>query len=197
VAFTSVLTRAISTYNTIASELNCHYIPVHKHWRLNERHYGALQGLNKSETAAKHGEEQVLVWRRSYDIPPPELTLDDERHPKFDQRYSGLPLDVLPKTESLKLTVDRVLPYWYDAICPAVLQDKKVVVVAHGNSLRAIVKHLSGMGEKEIIKYNIPTACPLVYEFDANLKPIKNYYLLDEKTLKERMAAVANQGKAK
>jgi len=143
IAFTSVLTRAIMTYNNIATELGCHYIPVHKHWRLNERHYGALQGLNKAETAAKHGEEQVTLWRRSYDIPPPELTLEDERHPQHDARYQGLPLDVLPKTESLKITVDRVLPYWYDSICPQVLQGKNVIVVAHGNSLRAIVKHLS------------------------------------------------------
>lgn len=197
VAFTSVLTRAIQTYNTIATELGCHWIPVHKHWRLNERHYGALQGLNKAETAAKHGEEQVLVWRRSYDIPPPDLELTDERHPINDPRYQGLSPDVLPKTESLKLTVDRVLPHWYDQICPQVLQDKKVIVVAHGNSLRAIVKYLSGMSDQEIIKYNIPTACPLVYEFDQNLKPLKNYYLIDEKTLKERMKAVAEQGKAK
>lgn len=197
IAFTSVLTRAIMTYNNIATELGCHYIPVHKHWRLNERHYGALQGLNKAETAAKHGEEQVTLWRRSYDIPPPELTLEDERHPQHDARYQGLPLDVLPKTESLKITVDRVLPYWYDQICPQVLDGQRVIVVAHGNSLRAIVKHLSGMSDKEIIKYNIPTACPLVYEFDESLKPIKNYYLLDEKTLKDRMEAVANQAKAK
>ena len=196
-AYTSVLTRAIVTYNTIASELNCHWIPVHKHWRLNERHYGALQGLNKSETAAKHGDEQVLVWRRSFDIPPPDLELTDERHPSQDPRYAGVPLDVLPKTESLKLTIDRVLPYWYDAICPAVLAGKKPIVVAHGNSLRAIVKYLTGMSDKEIIKYNIPTACPLVFEFDQNLKPLKNYYLIDEKELKARMKAVAEQGKAK
>jgi 2,3-bisphosphoglycerate-dependent phosphoglycerate mutase len=196
-AFTSVLTRAIMTYNNIATELGCHWIPVHKHWRLNERHYGALQGLNKAETAAKHGEEQVTLWRRSYDIPPPELALDDERHPQHDPRYQGLPLDVLPKTESLKITVDRVLPFWYDKICPEVLSGKNVIVVAHGNSLRAIVKHLSQMSDTDIIKYNIPTACPLVYEFDETLKPIKNYYLLDEKTLKERMEAVANQAKAK
>lgn len=196
VAFTSVLTRAIMTYNSIATELNGHYVPVHKHWRLNERHYGALQGLNKAETAAKHGEEKVLEWRRSYDIPPPPLDENDERHPKYDARYQGLPLDVLPRTESLKLTVDRVLPFWYDQICPAILEGQRVIVAAHGNSLRAIVKHLSGMSDAEIIKYNIPTACPLVYEFDQNLRPLKNYYLLDEKTLKERMQAVANQGKA-
>ena len=165
-AFTSVLTRAIMTYNEIATGLGCHWIPVEKSWRLNERHYGGLQGLNKAETAKKHGEEQVLVWRRSYDIPPPELTEDDERHPKHDLRYAHLPTDVLPKTESLKLTVDRVLPYWYDRICPQVLDGKSVIVVAHGNSLRAIVKHLTQMSEKDIIAYNIPTAVPLVFEFD-------------------------------
>lgn len=142
-AFTSVLTRAISTYNTIASEIDSHWIPVHKHWRLNERHYGSLQGLNKSETAAKHGEDKVLIWRRSYDIPPPELELTDERHPRNDPRYAHLPDDVLPQTESLKLTVDRVLPFWYDSICPQVLDGKNVIVVAHGNSIRAIVKHLT------------------------------------------------------
>ena len=197
IAHTSVLTRAIMTYNTIATELGCHYIPVHKHWRLNERHYGALQGLNKAETAAKHGEEKVKLWRRSFDVPPPELSLDDERHPKFDPRYAGLPLDVLPATESLKITIDRVLPYWYDQICPQVLDGQRVVVVAHGNSLRAIVKHLTKMSDADIIGYNIPTACPLVFEFDQNLTPLKNYYLLDEKQLKERMQAVADQAKAK
>jgi len=147
VAFTSVLSRTIKTFNTIADELDLHYIPVNKHWRLNERHYGALQGLNKAETAAKHGEEKVLIWRRSYDIPPPELEENDERHPKNDPRYAHLPVDVLPRTESLKLTVDRVLPYWYDQICPAILEGQRVIVVAHGNSLRAIVKHLSGMSD--------------------------------------------------
>jgi 2,3-bisphosphoglycerate-dependent phosphoglycerate mutase len=185
------------TYNTIATELNCHYIPVQRHWRLNERHYGALQGLNKSETAAKHGEDMVKIWRRSFDIPPPELSLDDERHPKFDPRYAGLAQDVLPATESLKITIDRVLPYWYDQICPQVLDGQRVIVVAHGNSLRAIVKHLTKMSDADIIGYNIPTACPLVFEFDSNLTPLKNYYLLDEKQLKERMQAVADQAKAK
>ncbi len=138
-----MLSRAIGTYNTIADGVDCNYIPVIRSWRLNERHYGALQGLNKSETAEKHGEEQVLIWRRSYDIPPPELDEKDERHPRFDPRYAGLPDDALPKTESLALTVDRVLPYWVDTICPMVKDGKNVIVVAHGNSLRAIVKHLS------------------------------------------------------
>lgn len=139
----------------------------------------------------------MLQWRRSYDIPPPELELDDQRHPRFERRYGNLPPDVLPKTESLKITVDRVLPYWYDTICPQVIEGKRVVVVAHGNSLRAIVKYLAGMSEQEILAYNIPTACPLVFEFDENMKPLKNYYLLDEAELKARQEAVANQAKAR
>ena len=163
---------------------------------MNERHYGGLTGLNKAETAKKHGEKQVLIWRRSYDIPPPELDLDDERHPRFDKRYSHLPLAVLPSTESLKITVDRVLPYWYDHICPQIIEGKRVLVVAHGNSLRAIVKYLNNMSEEEIINYNIPTGIPFVYEFDDNLKPLKNYYLLDEEVLKKKQQEVANQGKA-
>ena len=173
------------------------WIPHHKTWRLNERSYGALQGLNKAETAEKHGEEKVLQWRRSYDIPPPALSLDDERHPSFDRRYGLLPPDVLPTTESLKITVDRVLPYWNDTICPQVMDGKRAVIVAHGNSLRAIVMHLAGMSEQEILAYNIPTACPLVFEFDENMKPLKNYYLLDDEELKARQEAVANQAKAK
>ena len=196
-AHTSNLTRAIKTYNTVAEEMGHLWIPHYKSWRLNERHYGALQGLNKAETAEKHGEEQVLKWRRSYDIPPPELEMDDERHPRFDRRYGLLPPDVLPRTESLKITVDRVLPYWNDTICPQGMQGQRVVVCAHGNSLRAIVKYLAGMTEEEIIAYNIPTACPLVFEFDENLKPLKNYYLLDEQELKERMEAVAKQASIK
>lgn len=185
-AYTSVLSRAIMTYNNIAGELDLNWIPVQKSWRLNERHYGALQGLNKAETAEKHGMEQVLKWRRSFDIPPPELDVDDERHPKFDARYGHLPEDALPRTESLATTIDRVLPYWQDTICPSILENKNVIVVAHGNSLRAIHKHLSGLSNEEIIAYNIPTACPLVYEFDQDLKPLKNYYLLDEEELKAR-----------
>ena len=196
-AHTSVLTRAIKTYNTVAEEMGQIWIPHYKSWRLNERHYGALQGLNKAETAEKHGEEQVLQWRRSYDIPPPELDLDDERHPRFDRRYGLLPPDVLPRTESLKITVDRVLPYWNDTICPQVMQGQRVVVCAHGNSLRAIVKYLAGMSEQEILAYNIPTACPLVFEFDENMRPLTNYYLLDEEELKARQEAVANQAKVK
>ena len=186
VAHTSVLTRAISTYNNIAGEMGNLWIPHFKTWRLNERHYGALQGLNKAETAEKHGDEQVLIWRRSYDIPPPELELTDERHPIHDKRYAYLPPSILPRTESLKTTIDRVLPYWYDTICPQVMEGKNVLVVAHGNSLRAIVKHLTGMDEKAILQYNIPTGCPLVFEFDGELKPQKNYYLIDEAELKAR-----------
>ena len=191
-AHTSLLTRAIKTYNQISEEMDSLWIPHHKSWRLNERHYGALQGLDKAETAAKHGEEQVTQWRRSYDIPPPELDLTDERHPSFERRYSTLPPDVLPRTESLKTTGDRVLPYWHDTICPQVMAGQSVVVVAHGNSLRAIVKYLAGMSEQEILKYNIPTACPLVFEFDQDMTPLKNYYLLDAEELKARQEAVAN-----
>ena len=195
--FTSVLRRAICTFNTIAEETEQHHIPVIKSWRLNERHYGGLQGLNKSETAAKHGEEQVMIWRRSYDIPPPELDVSDERHPSKDSRYDHLPAVILPKTESLALTVDRVLPFWFDQICPVVKEGKNVIVAAHGNSLRAIVKYLSKMSNEEIIKYNIPTATPFVYEFDRDMNPLKNYYLIDEETLRKKQEAVASQGKAK
>jgi 2,3-bisphosphoglycerate-dependent phosphoglycerate mutase len=195
-AYSSVLTRAIKTFNGISGEMGNSWIPLQKTWRLNERHYGALQGLNKAETAAKHGEDLVTQWRRSYDIPPPELDLADERHPRFEKRYQGLPLDALPKTESLKITVDRVLPFWYDTIAPQIMDGRNVIVVAHGNSLRAIVKHLSKMSEKEVLAYNIPTACPLVYEFDENMEALKNYYLIDEAELKARQEAVANQAKA-
>lgn len=196
-AYTSVLTRAVETYNGIASEVGCSWIPVHKSWRLNERHYGALQGLNKAETADKHGEEQVLKWRRSYDIPPPSLEVTDERHPSHEKRYQKLPLDVLPATESLKITVDRVLPYWYDTIAPQVMDGKNVIVVAHGNSIRALVKHLSGLSEAEILATNIPNGCPLVYEFDKDMRTKDNYYLIDEAELKARQEAVANQAKVK
>lgn len=197
IVFTSVLTRAIQTYNLAADQIGCHYLPVVRSWRLNERHYGALQGLNKSETAAKHGEQQVKIWRRSYDIPPPPLDDNDPRHPKFDRRYRNLPKDVLPATECLKDTVARALPFWSDTICSAILEGKRPLVVAHGNSLRAIVKHLDSVSEKDILELNIPTAVPLVYEFDQNLKPLRHYYLADEDELKKKMDKVANQGKAK
>ena len=170
--------------------MNQVWLPHYKSWRLNERHYGGLQGLNKAETAKKHGEEQVMLWRRSYDVPPPDMPADDERHPRFDRRYFGLPSEVLPATESLETTVVRVLPYWYDHICPHILQDQRVLVVAHGNSLRAIVKHLSGMTPTEIIKFNIPTCVPLVFEFDENLTPLKHYFLASEDELKDRVGAL-------
>ena len=196
VCVTSVLKRAVTTWNYLDEVIDHHHIPVLKSWRLNERHYGGLQGLNKSETAAKHGEEQVKIWRRSYDIPPPELEETDERHPSHDPKFKHLPAGVLPKTESLKLTVERVIPYWYDVIAPLILEGKSVVVPAHGNSIRAIVKHIDNVPEKEIVELNIPTGLPLVYELDEKLKPIKHYYLATDDEVKERVAAVLNQGKA-
>jgi len=197
VAYTSVLKRAIKTLWIVLEEIDLMWVPVHRSWRLNERHYGGLQGLNKSETAEKHGEEQVKVWRRSYDIPPPELETKDERFPGHDPRYKHLPSSVLPKTECLKDTVDRFLPYWEDTIAPAVKDGKKVLIVAHGNSLRALVKYLDNISDAEIVELNIPTGIPLVYELDENLIPIKHYYLADEETLKKAIEAVAGQGKAK
>lgn len=197
VVHTSVLKRAIQTNNIILSEIEQEYLPVHKHWRLNERHYGSLQGLNKSETAALHGEEQVLVWRRSYDIPPPSLEESDERHPAHDPRYGKLPNDILPKTECLKDCIQRVLPYWYDGIAPDILSGKNVLIVAHGNSLRGLVKHLDGLSEEDILKLNIPTGIPLVYELNERLQPVRHYYLADDEEVRRRIEAVANQGKAK
>lgn len=197
VCHASVLKRAIKTWNGIADVIDHHHIPVYKNWRLNERHYGGLQGLNKSETAAKHGENQVKIWRRAYDIAPPKLALSDKRHPIFDKRYGLLPKDVLPATECLKDTVERVLPYWQDFIAKDIIEGKQVIVCAHGNSLRAIVKHLDNMKNKDVINLNIPTAIPLVYELDSNLKPIKHYYLASDEEVKNKIAAVANQGKAK
>lgn len=195
--YTSVLKRAIHTMNIILSELNQDYLPTTKHWRLNERHYGALQGLNKAETAQQHGEAQVLTWRRSYDIPPPELEEADLRHPVHDLRYAGLAKDALPKTECLKDCVGRVLPFWYDYIAKDILAGKEVLVVAHGNSLRGLVKHLDGISDEEIVGLNIPTGVPMVYELNKGLKPEKRFYLLNEQELKKKMEAVANQGKAK
>ncbi|EGR29521.1 hypothetical protein IMG5_154090 [Ichthyophthirius multifiliis] len=177
IVFTSVLQRAIQTYNNVADELECHHLPVIKHWRLNERHYGSLQGLNKSETAQLHGEDQVKIWRRSYSIPPPPMTENDERFPGKDKRYAQVPAHALPKTEALADCVVRVIPFWYDAIVPQVLSGKKVMVVAHGNSLRSIVKHLDNVSEKDITEINIPTSVPLVYEFDEEFKPIRHFYL--------------------
>jgi 2,3-bisphosphoglycerate-dependent phosphoglycerate mutase len=199
VAYTSVLKRAIRTLGYTLDELDLMWIPVHRSWRLNERHYGALQGLNKSETAAKYGEAQVKVWRRSYDIPPPPLEKNDPRFPGNDPqgRYRDLKPSELPQTECLKDTVARFLPAWLEEIGPAVKTGKKVIIAAHGNSLRALVKYLDNVPESEIVELNIPTAIPLVYELDANLKPIKHYYLGDQAAIAAAMNAVANQGKAK
>lgn len=197
VCYTSLLKRAIKTWNIVAEETNHHYIPVNKHWRLNERHYGALQGLNKSETAKKHGDEQVKIWRRAYDIAPPELDVEDERHPSHEEKYNGIPKDVLPRTECLKDCVERVLPIWHDKIAVDILSGKKVVITAHGNSLRSLVKHLDNLSKEEVLELNIPTALPLVYELDENLKPIKKYYLASDEEVKAKLQAVANQGKAK
>jgi 2,3-bisphosphoglycerate-dependent phosphoglycerate mutase len=195
IAYTSVLKRAIKTLWLALEEMDQMWIPVENSWRLNERHYGALQGLNKAETAAKHGDEQVLVWRRSYDIPPPALTEDDERHPGHDPRYASLSPDELPLTESLKLTVDRFLPYWHETIAPTIKSGKRVIIAAHGNSLRALVKYLDDISEETIVGLNIPTGIPLVYELDAGLSPIRSYYLGDPEAAKKAAEAVANQAK--
>jgi len=197
VVFTSVLERAIVTFNIVADVLKCHHIPVVKSWRLNERHYGALQGLNKSETAAKYGEEQVKIWRRSYDLLPPSLESTDPRFPGNEEKYGLIPKDYLPSAESLKDTMNRVLPFWYDQVCPAILSGKRVLISAHGNSLRAIIKHLDNISEKDILELNIPTGVPLVYELDKDLKSIKRYYLGDEEEIKKKLASVVNQGNAK
>jgi 2,3-bisphosphoglycerate-dependent phosphoglycerate mutase len=197
VAYTSVLKRAIRTLNSVLDVLDRDWIPVIKDWHLNERHYGALQGLNKAETAAKYGDEQVLVWRRAYAIAPNPLALDDTRHPRFDSRYAGLAAADLPATECLKDTVARVLPYWHSDIAPMIKSGKRVVIAAHGNSLRALIKYLDGMGDDEIVHLNIPTARPLVYELDADLKPIRHYYLGDQAEIEAAMQAVASQGKAR
>jgi 2,3-bisphosphoglycerate-dependent phosphoglycerate mutase len=193
-AHTSVLRRAIRTLWIALDELGQMWLPVEKDWRLNERHYGDLQGLNKAEMAAKFGEAQVLVWRRSYDTPPPELKAGDARYEGRDPRYAGIQV---PLTECLKDTVARVVPYWQGSIAPAVRAGKRVVVAAHGNSLRALVKHLDGVSDEAIVKLNIPTGVPLVYELDDALKPLKHYYLGDPAEIERRVASVAAQGKAK
>ena len=194
VAFTSVLRRAIWTLWLMLDEMDRVWIPVHRDWRLNERHYGALQGLNKAETAAKYGDEQVHIWRRSYDIPPPILEVDDERHPSHDERYAGI--ENLPATESLATTLDRVMPCWNDAIAPQLRAGKDVFVAAHGNSLRALVKMLDGISDDEITAFNIPTGVPLAYELDSDLKPISREFLGDPEAVAKAAAAVAAQGKA-
>ena len=196
-AFTSVLKRAIRTLWYSLDALDLMWIPVAKSWRLNERHYGALQGLNKAETAQQHGDAQVKIWRRSYDIPPPALTPDDERHPSHDPRYAGLDPKALPLTESLKDTVARFLPYWHDAIAPAITSGRRVIIAAHGNSLRALVKYLDDVSESEILELNIPTGIPLVYELDDSLAPVRHYYLGDPAAAAAAAARVAAQARQK
>ena len=197
VAYTSVLKRAIKTLWIVMEEMELEWIPVYRAWQLNERHYGALQGLNKAEMAVKFGEEQVKLWRRSYDVPPPQLDPDDPRHPRHDRRYASLSESELPRSECLKDTVNRMLPYWHSTIAPVVKSRQRVLVVAHGNSLRALVKYLDNIPDADIVGLNIPTGIPLVYELDADLKPLQHYYLADEETVKKAAEAVANQGKAR
>jgi len=192
-AYTSVLTRAIRTLWIVLAELDLRWIPEVKNWRLNERHYGALQGLNKAETAAKHGEAQTKIWRRSYDIPPPPLTPDDPRHPSRDPRYASLSPSELPLTESLKGTVARFLPYWHEEIAPAIRAEQRVLISAHGNSLRALVKYLDDISESDIVELNIPTGIPLVYELNDRLKPIRHFYLGDPEAAQAAAARVASQ----
>jgi len=195
-AYTSVLKRAIRTLGIALDVLDLLWIPVTKDWRLNERHYGALQGLNKAETVAKHGEAQTKIWRRSYDIPPPPLTAEDPRHPSRDPRYGGIPASELPLTETLKDTVARFLPYWHETIAPSIKAGKRVMIAAHGNSLRALVKYLDHIDEQTIVELNIPTGIPLVYELDDDLRPIRHYYLGDPAAAAAAAARVANQTKA-
>ena len=197
VAFTSVLKRAIRTLWITLDTIDQMWVPVVKNWRLNERHYGALQGLNKAETAARHGDAQVKIWRRSYDIPPPALTPDDERFSGRDARYADMRREEIPLTESLKDTVARFLPYWHQTIVPEIRAGRKVLIAAHGNSLRALVKSLDDIPESEIVELNIPTGIPLVYELDDSLKPIRHYYLGDPEAATRAAAAVAAQGKGK
>ena len=197
VAFTSVLKRAIRTLWIVLDDMDLMWIPVYRSWRLNERHYGALQGLNKAETAGKFGEEQVHIWRRSYDVPPPPLKEGDPRHPRNDPRYGDLTDDELPATECLKDTVARFLPYWHDNIVPVIRENKRVIISAHGNSLRALVKHLDNVSDKDIVGLNIPTGIPLVYELDESIRPLKHYYLGDPDAVKKATDAVAKQGKTK
>jgi 2,3-bisphosphoglycerate-dependent phosphoglycerate mutase len=197
VAYTSVLKRAIRTLWMTLDELDQMWLPVIGSWRLNERHYGALQGLNKAETAAKHGEAQVKIWRRSYDIPPPPLSPDDSRHAGRDPRYAGLSPDEIPLTESLKDTVERFLPYWHEVIAPSIQSGERVLISAHGNSLRALVKYLDNISDDEIVELNIPTGIPLVYELDDQLKPLNRFYLGDAKAAAEAAARVAEQSRAR
>ena len=197
VAFTSVLKRAIKTLWIALEEMDLMWIPVHNSWRLNERHYGALQGLNKRETALKYGEQQVHLWRRSYDVPPPALEPNDERHPRFDRRYAGLTPKELPATESLKDTYDRVLPFWHGTIVPEIRSGKRLLISAHGNTIRALVKYLDGLSDQEITALNVPTGIPLVYELDEELRVLKHYYLADEEAVRAAQEAVAHQSVVK
>jgi len=197
IAYTSVLKRAIRTLNIVQEEMDLEWIPVIRAWQLNERHYGALQGFNKAEMATKFGEEQVKIWRRSYDVPPPALEWNDNRHPRFDRRYADLTPTQLPATESLKITLERVLPYWHSILAPMIKSGKRMLIAAHGNSIRAMVKYLDNISDKEITELNIPTGIPLLYELDGDLKPVSHYYLADEETVRKGAEAVAAQGKAK
>lgn len=198
-AFTSYLKRAVKTLNIVLDQMDLDWIPVEKNWRLNEKHYGMLQGLNKAETAEKYGEEQVLIWRRSFDVPPAPLAADDERSPLMDKRYAGIDKSDLPLTESLKETIERILPYWETKIFPSLKEHDDVIVAAHGNSLRAIVKKLKGISDEDIISLNLPTGVPYVFEFDEKdgMKLVKDYFVGDPEEIKKLMDAVANQGKAK
>lgn len=196
-AYTSVLKRAIRTLWIALDELDQMWIPVINAWQLNERHYGALQGLNKAETAEKFGQEQVHIWRRSYSVPPPSLNLDDPRHPKFDPRYASLTAKELPATESLELTLKRVLPFWFKEIVPRLKDGQRLLAAAHGNSIRALVKHLDNISDDEIVELNIPTGIPLVYELDADLKPLRHYYLGDAALAEAKAAEVARQAMKK
>lgn len=193
VAYTSLLKRAIKTLWLVLEQMDLMWIPTHKAWELNERHYGALQGLNKAETATRHGEEQTHIWRRSYDIPPPPLTPEDPRHPSRDPRYAHVAPGKLPLTESLRATIDRVLPYWREAIVPAIRRGERVIIAAHGNSLRALVKHLDNISDNDIVGLNIPTGIPLLYELDDELAPIRHRYLGDPEAVARATSAVANQ----
>jgi 2,3-bisphosphoglycerate-dependent phosphoglycerate mutase len=197
IAYTSLLTRAVRTLNIALDEMGLLWLPVQKAWQLNERHYGALQGLNKAETAAKYGEAQVLAWRRSYDTPPPALALNDTRAPQFDARYKNLAQSVLPLTECLKDTVERVVPYWETELAPRVARGERILIAAHGNSLRALIKYLDNVSDEAIVGVNIPNGVPLVYEFDDNMKPIRSYYLGDQEAIAKAVAAVAAQGQKK
>lgn len=196
-AYTSYLKRANKTLNTILDQMDLDWLPVEKSWRLNEKHYGMLQGLNKAETAEKYGDEQVLIWRRSYDVPPTPLAADDPRSPYLDPRYKDVDKKDLPLTEALKDTVERILPYWNDTIFPDVMKSGEVIVAAHGNSLRGIIKHLKNISDADIVSLNLPTAVPYVFEFDDNGNLVKDYFLGDPEEIKKLMDAVANQGKKK